>query len=77
MMAVNDCAQAAYHDISEQDSKTIFLVIGADPSLNGRYGTVRFLDLSKRKFCIGLDTKKGQNEQEMFIKLEHMDLNAP
>jgi len=69
-------AKTAYYKLYNCDTKTRFAVAGLKQN-SGRFGTIRFWDEEKEKYCVGLDTKKGKNQQELFLKPENMDYETP
>ena len=42
--------------------------------LNGRHGTLRHWDSKKKKFCVGLDTKKKSDCDEFFFLPENVQV---
>ena len=75
--AVESTAKTAYRDLFQSDIKTRFIIAGFNQTLNGRTGSIRHWDANKAKFFVGLDPKKGHNEQKMFLEPANMDFNLP
>ena len=64
-----------YYTIFE--TKARIVVAGSDnKELNGRQGTIRYWDKEKEKFCVGLDTKKSNGSNEMFLAPDVLDVAA-
>ncbi|KAL7444176.1 hypothetical protein ACHAXM_009303 [Skeletonema potamos] len=69
----NECREA-YHAIF-RELKVRVIVAGSDnKELNGRNGTIRYWDKDKKKFCVGLDTKKTTDSDEIFLEPEVLDV---
>jgi len=69
----NECREA-YHALF-RELKVRIIVAGSDnKELNGRNGTIRYWDKDKKKFCVGLDTKKTTDSDETFLEPEVLDV---
>ena len=69
----NECREA-YHAIF-QELKVRVSVAGSDnKELNERNGTIRYWDKDKKKFCVGLDTKKTADSDILFLEPEVLDV---
>uniref|UniRef100_A0A7S2PH78 J domain-containing protein n=1 Tax=Skeletonema marinoi TaxID=267567 RepID=A0A7S2PH78_9STRA len=73
---IDDECRKAYHTIF-RELKVRILVAGSDnKDLNGRNGTIRFWDKEKKKFCVGLDTKKTADSDVLFLEPEVLDVTV-
>lgn len=70
---IDDTCREAYHAIF-RELKVRITVAGSDnKDLNGRNGTIRYWDKEKKKFCVGLDTKKTADGDVLFLEPEVLD----
>ena len=76
-----EAAQETYRAICKADIHSRVVVKGMkQQDLNDRTGTIQSWDENKRKFHVGLDTKKGKNTQYLYIppaNLEALPLSSP
>ncbi|KAK1737163.1 DnaJ domain-containing protein, partial [Skeletonema marinoi] len=73
---IDDECRKAYHTIF-RELKVRIVVAGSDnKDLNGRNGTIRFWDKEKKKFCVGLDTKKTADSDVLFLEPEVLDVTV-
>eukprot|EP00986_Skeletonema_menzelii_P000837 scaffold242_cov148-Skeletonema_menzelii.AAC.3 len=70
---IDEKCREAYHVIF-RELKVRIVVAGSDnKDLNGRNGTIRYWDKEKKKFCVGLDTKKTTDSDVVFLDPEVLD----
>jgi hypothetical protein len=60
--------QEAFHKLFDDDLHPSVTVTGFNQSVDGRRGTIKSWDSSKEKFRVMLETKKGRNGEEIFLK---------
>ena len=70
---IDEQCRKAYHAIF-RELKVRIVVAGSDnKDLNGRNGTIRYWDKERKKFCVGLDTKKTVDSDVQFLEPEVLD----
>ena len=68
-----ECREA-YHTIFRELKVRITVAGSENKDLNGRNGTIRYWDKDKKKFCVGLDTKKATDNDVQFLEPELLDV---
>ena len=74
-IVTSECREA--YDTIFGGLKCRIVVAGCEnKDINGRIGTVRYWDREKEKFCVGLDTKKSQDNDVQYLIPEILDMTT-